>query len=104
VSSLAFRRFRTDFFEPLLAVPKVKWKNKAKNRTALQPNGEKPGPKSRLARAVKVLLESEGGDGEERKKLAVDLAMALKTCGIRPDHPLRKKLDKFVASSSTEAV
>jgi hypothetical protein len=98
VSSLAFRRFRTEFFEPLLAVPKVKGKNKAKNRKVPPSNGDKLSPKGRLARAVKELLESKGGGEEERKKLAVELATGLKACGIRVDHPLRKKLDKFVAS------
>ena len=97
LSSLAFRRFRTEFFEPLLAVPKVKGKSKAKNRKPPPSNGDKLGPKGRLARAVKELLESKGGDEEERRKLVGDLAVALKTCGIRADHPLRKRLDKFIA-------
>jgi hypothetical protein len=100
VSSLAFRRFRTDFFEPLLAVPKLQGKGKARNRKALATNGEKAGPKGRLARAVKALLEAECGDEEERILRAGELANALKTVGVRTDHPLRRKLDRYVASTS----
>jgi hypothetical protein len=98
ISSLAFRRFRTDFFEPLLAVPKYKGKGKIKNKRPLPSNGDKLGPKGRLARAVKELLESTGGDEEEKKRLAANLANALRVVGIRADHPLRKKLDKFASS------
>jgi hypothetical protein len=90
VSSLAFRRFRINFFEPLLAVPRKKSKGK-------ESQGEKAGPKGRLARATKVLLESAEVAEEDRKRLADELANALKTVGVRSDHPLRKKLDKFVA-------
>jgi len=100
ISSLAFRRFRTDFFEPLLAVPKYKGKGKIKNKRPLPSNGDKLGPKGRLARAVKALLESTGGDEEEKKRLATNLANTLRIVGIRADHPLRKKLDKFVSSTT----
>ncbi|KAJ6512164.1 hypothetical protein C8R47DRAFT_1207515 [Mycena vitilis] len=101
VSSLAHRRFRTEVFEPLLAVPVVKGK-KAKNK--IPKAGAKgaagaPLPKGRLARAVKELLESKGGDEEEKVRLARDLAAALRLVGVRPDHPLRKRLDKFLAST-----
>ena len=57
-------------------------------------------PRGRLARAVKDLLEGEGGDIEERRRVAGELAIVLRTCGIRVDHPLRKKLDKFAPPSS----
>jgi hypothetical protein len=99
ISSLAFRRFRTDFFEPLLAVPKIKGKGKTKNKRLLPSNGDKLGPKGRLARAVKELLESSGGDEEEKTRLAAELGNALRVVGIRADHPLRKRLDKFVDST-----
>ena len=60
-------------------------------------NGDKPPmPRGRLARAAKELLESKGGDEEERRRLAGELAIALRTVGIKVDHPLRKKLDKFL--------
>jgi hypothetical protein len=84
VSSLAMRRFRTEFIEPLLAVPKVKKSKK--------PAGS--GPRGRLARAAKALMESKV---EERSVLAADLARVLRSAGVRPDHPLRKRLDKFLA-------
>lgn len=100
LSSLAYRRFRTEFFEPLLAVPKVKGK-KVKNKIpkTSASGSTPPGPKGPLARAVKELLESEGVGERERTELATDLAAALRITGIRPDHPLRKRLDKFLASS-----
>ncbi|KAG5642504.1 hypothetical protein DXG03_002701 [Asterophora parasitica] len=102
IVSLAHRRFRTDFFEPLLAIPKIKGKSKAKYKPPSTPYGSAApsGPKGRLARAVKELLESPDFDVEERLRLATGLAKALRTVGIRTDHPLRKKLDKFVASSA----
>ncbi|KAJ7197683.1 hypothetical protein C8J57DRAFT_655724 [Mycena rebaudengoi] len=98
VSSLAHRRFRTEVFEPLLAVPVVKGK-KTKNKIP-KASGPPPLPKGRLARAVKELLESKGGDEEEKSRLIKDLAAGLRMVGVRPDHPLRKRLDKFLASSS----
>ncbi|KAF9269081.1 hypothetical protein L218DRAFT_852135 [Marasmius fiardii PR-910] len=112
ISSLAHRRFRTEFVEPLLAVPKMKGK-KGKNKkgaggvngsgSSSHPNGNGlPGPKGRLARAVKELLESEGKDEEERYRCAVELASMLKKVGVRPDHLLRKKLEKFIASRISE--
>ncbi|PCH33201.1 hypothetical protein WOLCODRAFT_53504, partial [Wolfiporia cocos MD-104 SS10] len=92
--SVAYRRFRIEVLEPLLAVPKMQGKGKKKKPPA---NGDKPAmPKGRLARAVKELLESKGGDEEERHRLAGELGVALRTCGIKVDHPLRKKLDKFI--------
>ncbi|KAG6857650.1 hypothetical protein H0H87_010219 [Tephrocybe sp. NHM501043] len=99
IVSLAHRRFRTNFFEPLLAVPKMKGKSKAKHKAPKASGPSLAGPKGRLARAVKELLESENFD-EQRLDLATSLAKSLKTVGIRADHPLRKKLDKFVASAA----
>ncbi|KAG6814432.1 hypothetical protein H0H92_007435 [Tricholoma furcatifolium] len=102
ILSLAHRRFRTEFFEPLLAVPKINGKSKAKHKIPKPPTAtSSPGPRGRLARAVKGLLESQDIDSERRIYLATSLANALRTVGIRTDHPLRKKLDKFVASSAT---
>ncbi|KAJ6508914.1 hypothetical protein C8R45DRAFT_816118 [Mycena sanguinolenta] len=97
VSSLAHRRFRTEVFDPLLAVPIVKGK-KTKNKIpkAAGKSSPAPIPKGRLARAVKELLESKGGDEEERMRLIRDLAAGLRLVGVRPDHPLRKRLDKFL--------
>ncbi|KAF9652041.1 hypothetical protein BDM02DRAFT_3184028 [Thelephora ganbajun] len=73
LSSLAYRRFRVEVLDPLLAVPKGKGKKRPKKPP--QANGERPLPKGRLARAVKRLLESED---EERHGLAEGLANALR--------------------------
>ncbi|EPQ61115.1 hypothetical protein GLOTRDRAFT_124844 [Gloeophyllum trabeum ATCC 11539] len=96
--SLAYRRFRIDVIEPLLAIPKVK-KKSGKNKRPPPSNGDKtPGPKGRLARSVKELLETKGGDEDEKRRLASGLLICLKTCGIRADHPLRKRLEKFLVA------
>ncbi|KAK7464775.1 hypothetical protein VKT23_005982 [Stygiomarasmius scandens] len=98
IAALAHRRFRTEFIEPLLAVPKMKNKGKGKKKIP-KANGAGPPPnqpKGRLARAVKELLESKGGDEEKRKEDARQLANMLRRSGVRPEHVLRKKLDKVV--------
>jgi hypothetical protein len=99
ILSLAYRRFRMEVLEPLLVVPKGKGKKKGGGRaTPVVPAAEDEqaavGPRGRLARAVKELLESVGGDGGERDKLASDMANMLMSTGIRPDHPLRRRLKK----------
>lgn len=101
LSSLAYRRFRTEVVEPLLAVPKAKAKGKAKGKKGkpAAANGERPqGPKGRLARSVKTLLETEGVDAEDRRRLAEGVALCLQSVGVRPDHPLRVRLDKYLAT------
>ncbi|KAF8588455.1 hypothetical protein K439DRAFT_1335167 [Ramaria rubella] len=97
VSSLGHRRWRTEVIEPLLSVPKSKSKRKGKGPSPA-PNTDK-GPKGRLARAVKELIEGPNALDPASVEQAVSLANSLRVCGIRLDHPLRKKLDKFVASS-----
>lgn len=94
LSSLAHRYFRIEIIDPLLAIPKSKSGKKKKPPA----NGaDKPAmPKGRLARAVKELLEGEQKDTDESKRLAGELAILLRTIGIKIDHPLRKKLDKFI--------
>jgi len=97
VSSLGHRRWRTEVVEPLLSVPKSKGKRKGKGPPPA-PNTDK-GPKGRLARAVKELIEGPDANEPASMELAESLANSLRICGIRMDHPLRKKLDKFVASN-----
>lgn len=102
VLSLAHRRFRMEFVEPLLAAPKLTAKNnsKAKNKIPKTPVGVNPArPKGRLARAVHNVLESDAVDEEERIQLLSGLATALQTVGVREEHSLRKKLDKYMASA-----
>ncbi|EPS99621.1 hypothetical protein FOMPIDRAFT_1024110 [Fomitopsis schrenkii] len=94
LTAVAYRRFRIEVLEPLLTVPKMKGNGKKKKPPQI---GDKaPMPKGRLARSVKELLESEGGDEEEKGRLAGGLAVMLRACGVKVDHPLRKKLDKFI--------
>lgn len=102
ISSLALRRFRTEFIDPLLATPKIKGNSKAKNKVpkSVIPNfGSRP--KGRLARAVKELLESDCIEQEERLRLASGLAKVLLAVGVRHDHLLRKRLDKYLTSVAT---
>jgi len=99
LSSLALRRFRTEFIEPLLKVPKIKGKAKKKKPPAINEDRALM-PKGRLARAIKEILETKGGDEEEQRRLAAELASTLRTVGIRADHPLRKKLDKFMIATA----
>ncbi|KAH9075733.1 hypothetical protein EDB83DRAFT_2504778 [Lactarius deliciosus] len=73
ILSLAYRRFRTEVLEPLLVVPRAKAKGKKKG-LAEDEKAAVVGPKGRLARAVKELLESRGGDVGERDKLASEMA------------------------------
>ncbi|EKM60701.1 uncharacterized protein PHACADRAFT_246768 [Phanerochaete carnosa HHB-10118-sp] len=101
LSSLAHRRFRTEVIDPLLAIPKAKGKKKHSANGQNKQSGPKE-PKGRLARAVKELLEGENSDADERRRLAGELAILLRTVGIRIDHPLRKKLDRFIAQSPQE--
>lgn len=101
ISSLAHRRLRTEVMEPLLASPKIKGKSKAKHKIPKTPSAPNPAlPRGRLARAVKELLETEAIEEEERLELASGLAKALQTVGIKSDHILRKKLDKYIATAS----
>jgi len=101
LSAVAYRRFRLEVLDPLLAVPKMNGKGKGKKNKP-PPNSDKPSmPRGRLARAVKELLESKGGDEEEKRKLAGELAVAMRTCGVKVDHPLRKKLDKYIPTSDS---
>ncbi|TFK76677.1 hypothetical protein BDN72DRAFT_806701 [Pluteus cervinus] len=99
ISSLAMRRFRIDFIEPLLAVPKMngKAKSKAKHKIPKDPVTPLP-PKGRLARAVKVLVESQTISHDDRNQLIRELAKMLQMTGVRPEHVLRKRLDKLVAT------
>ncbi|THH11388.1 hypothetical protein EW145_g698 [Phellinidium pouzarii] len=109
LASMAFRRFREDVIRPLLAVPKGK---KARKRYKKPPgagsglaagsgssavvDGESSGPKSRLARGVRDLIESKDVDSEtERRTMAAELDDMLGTIGIPIDLLLRRKLDKF---------
>lgn len=99
LSSLAIRQFRIQVIEPLLSIPGKK--KKGKQKKTLPADGERPPlPKGRLARAAKELLEGSGEITDERRRLAGELAQLLWTVGVRPDHQLRKKLDKYLPLAS----
>ncbi|KAF9234962.1 hypothetical protein BU15DRAFT_78510 [Melanogaster broomeanus] len=96
----AEQRFKTEFIEPLLAAPKMKVKKKRPGAASLR--GDKAHlPKGRLARSVRELLEVQEMDLEERRHLAMELATTLRAVGIRNGHPLRMKLDKFLATGTS---
>lgn len=100
VSSLAHRRFRTEFIEPLLTAPKLTSNSKVKHKIPKAPSGSlPPRPKGRLARAVKDYLDSTTVEAE-RVQLIASLTKTLRTTGIRFDHPLYKTLDKFLLTVS----
>ncbi|KAJ8521748.1 hypothetical protein ONZ45_g1593 [Pleurotus djamor] len=110
---LALRRFRTEFFEPLLITPKVGAGSKSKVKHKIPktpttkppvPNGTAPfmGPKGRLARSVEQFLSSKDHTPEEKLRVATELAKALRIIGVKSSHPLRKRLDKYL--SATEVV
>jgi hypothetical protein len=118
VLSLGYRRFRTEVLEPLLAVPKPKRENKNKNKKNKRKQGgggpstaavigsvaevdeAATGPRGRLARSVKELLESKGADEEEQNRLACEMADMLMRAGVRPDHPLRRRLRKYCVAAT----
>ncbi|KAH9982162.1 hypothetical protein BGW80DRAFT_1161700 [Lactifluus volemus] len=101
VLSLAYRRFRTEVLEPLLVVPKPKGEEKKKRKGKRKKKGRDDaatsavGPRGRLARAVKELLESKGGDEEEQNRLASEMADMLMHTGVHGDHPLRRRLRRY---------
>lgn len=104
LSSLAIRQFRIEVIEPLLSYPGMGKKKKGKQKKTPPAEGERPTlPKGRLARATKELLEGEGGLTDERRRLAGELAQLLLTVGVRGDHQLRKKLDKYLAPNEMKA-
>ncbi|TFY70786.1 hypothetical protein EVG20_g2206 [Dentipellis fragilis] len=95
LASLARRRFRAQVLEPLLG-PDA-------NMSAKQGEGGPSGSEGRLESAVKELIESTDGAGKEKIRLAKDVAHMLKTCGVQPDHPVRKRLDDHIGMKTYRA-
>ena len=93
--SLAMRRFRTDFVEPILGVPMTRV-NRDKDKPVLDADGPFA-PKDRLVHAIRELLK--GDAGAKNLQLVAQLDAMLNTVGIRAHHPLRKKLRKLVQIS-----
>lgn len=98
VVSLGHRRWRTEVIEPLLAVPKAKGKKKKAN-ASMSSAGDKV-PKGRLARAVKEIIEGPYAYEPHSIEMLESLSASFRLCGIRTDHPLRKKIDKFLVSTA----
>ncbi|KZV95600.1 hypothetical protein EXIGLDRAFT_467223 [Exidia glandulosa HHB12029] len=106
VSSLGMRRWRTDFLEPLLATPPaLKGKGKRRGAAPDAPHKKNALPKSRLARAVRDITADTADPGtlNERRQLALVVYDSLADVGVRIDHPLRKKLAKFIGTPSADA-
>ncbi|RXW18435.1 hypothetical protein EST38_g7411 [Candolleomyces aberdarensis] len=104
VASLAHRRFRTEVIEPMLLAPKTKGTSKAKHKIPKTPASAAPyRPKGRLARAVQHLMTADDVQEEERTRLLTGLAHSLKTIGVRPDHPLRKRMDKHLTTTTASS-
>lgn len=55
------------------------------------------GPKSRLARAVRYLVEEDTREEEVRRNVAGEVNNMMEMVGVPGDHVLRKKLTKFSA-------
>lgn len=96
IASLAYRRFRVDVLEPLLAVPKAKGGSKRRPPPA---STSLSGPKGRLARSVKAVLESKSCDTQDKLRLASGLAACFSRTGVRPSHPLRQRVKTFLAKA-----
>lgn len=62
---------------------------------------EKGGPKSRLARAVRYLVEEDPRGEDERRKEAVELNEMMELVGVGREHVLRRKLVRFAAREGT---
>jgi hypothetical protein len=103
--------------EPLLAVPmpkgESKGKGKKKKRKGTMQGRDTPATmaivavvtaaevdKARLVRSVKEFFESKRGDGEERNRFACEMADMLMHVGIRPEHPLRRRLGRHSTSTT----
>jgi len=97
ILSLAHRRFRIEVIEPLLLAPKTKAASKGKHRIPKAAAGPAPyRPKGRLARAVHHVMTAEDIADSERLQLITGLAYALQTVGVRPEHAVRKRIDKYI--------
>lgn len=79
LTSLALRRFRTEFMEPLLQVPDINHKPEKHNLSVTTKAGQ-------LVRVIKELLETKGIGEDENRQLVKELAIMLKTVGVWWEH------------------
>jgi len=92
ISSLAHRRFRTEFLEALLLYDdSIRPKSKLKSLTAHSLNQ----PKGRLAQAVQNLLVSSPIPG--LRPILIVLDSTLSSTGVRPETHLRKWLRRLLS-------
>jgi hypothetical protein len=93
VRALGYRRWRTELLEPLLTVPKVGTKGgRGGKKTAKRP----PALMSRLARSVHEMLESKEMPIPNKQSLAERILLSLRHAGVRTDHTLRRRLEKYL--------
>ena len=90
LSSLAMRRFRLEVIEPLLQVPEMDGMGKKLDPSAID-RAKAAVPEGRLVRAIKVMLETKGGDEDEKRRLVAELAILFRTVGVQPNKLLKKK-------------
>jgi len=73
---------------------------KAKHKIPKAPASAAPyRPKGRLARAVQHVTTASDIEEEERIRLLSGIANALSTTGVKPDHALKKRIEKDLAGS-----
>ena len=96
LSSLAMRRFRTDFVKPILGVP-VRKVNRDEDKPISDGDGQ-VAPKGWLLHAIREWVERDVGAKD--LQLVAQLDTMLNTVGIRAHHPLRKELRKLVVQNS----
>ncbi|KAL0956182.1 hypothetical protein HGRIS_002342 [Hohenbuehelia grisea] len=99
LSSLAHRHLRIEFLEPLISVQKAGNKPRGKKKIPKSTPTPIPAalaPKGRLGRAVEQLISSPSVASKDKTRTLQDLSYALKTVGVRPTHPLRKRLDAYL--------
>jgi hypothetical protein len=99
ISSLAYRRFRLSLVEPLLHATKLSGKPPKRRVPSNKPAPLLP--RGRLARAVRLMLETQALSSAEKYTQSRELVDLLVRVGIRRDHDLIKVLNKHLTASST---
>ncbi|KAF8320465.1 hypothetical protein DL93DRAFT_2052933 [Clavulina sp. PMI_390] len=115
ISSLALRCWRIEVVEPFLSAEKAKEKGKQKETPSdlgegsndaeeddtapppIPPPPAPPDPRGRLNRVVgELVLTTRGPAAASARENAQKLSKSLRTCGVKPENIIRKRLDKFL--------